>query len=222
MEPGRKKQQEFFNETAAKSPEANPRAPSRTISYAKELRALGQAIEKHSFSFLNLELESGIYIVRGRIKAPKKSRPSFSRFIRDLIYCAITAPQAKNPTGEIDLHYTPEDIEKLELEGREKRKKSNRMPNPHSLSQILRSAGFYLDNRAKLSLVGITIEYPWVSLRFKTGAGRLEQAKQHLQYFYECWVKMYLQRSHRPGSPLSTKPSLGVTWEEIKKQTSAF
>ena len=34
--------------------------------FAKELRALGQAIEKFKFSTFDLQLESGIYVVTGR------------------------------------------------------------------------------------------------------------------------------------------------------------
>lgn len=222
MQPGRKEQQEFYSEATDKSSEAKSRSRIRTSSYANELRALGQAIEQHNFSSLNVELESGIYVVSGRIKAPKRSQPWFSIFIRDLICCAISPPEARKAAGKIDLRYTPEEIQRLELEGRTRRKKSNRMPNPHSLSQILRTAGFYLDSSARLSLVGITVEYPWVSLRFKTGEGRLEQAKQHFQFFYECWVNMYLRRSSRSGLPLSNKSSPILTWEEIKRQNPTF
>src|SRR5918996_5106477 len=56
------------------------------FSYAKELRALGQALEQHHFSFLDLEIEGGIYVIRGKATALKEAQSSFSRFVRDLIY----------------------------------------------------------------------------------------------------------------------------------------
>jgi hypothetical protein len=92
------------------------------------------------------------------------------------------------------------------------------MPDPYSISQILRGAGNYLDNRDETSLVGITIKDRWVTVRYKTAEGRLEQAKQDLEYFYDYWVKMYLRRSNRPKFPVLDDPSLIVTWQGIKKR----
>lgn len=222
MQPVKKKPSELIRENAETSSQQESNFPIWNSSYAIELRALGQAIENHEFSSLNLELESGIYIVRGTVKASKKTRSSFSRFVRDLISSALSAPYAIKSAGEIDLRYTPEEIEKLEVEGRSKRQTSDRTPDPHDLSQILRSAGFYLDSHARLSLVGLKIKDPWVTLRYKTSEGLLEEAQQHLEYFYDYWVNMYLRRSNRPNLPPPRTPSLIVTWEGKKKQNPTY
>ena len=45
------------------------KAQFQKISYARELRAVGQALEaQHVFS-LDLELKGGLYIVRGKVTA---------------------------------------------------------------------------------------------------------------------------------------------------------
>jgi len=71
------------------------------------------------------------------------------------------------------------------------------MPDPHSLSHILRSAGAYLDGRKNSSLIGISLQDQWVTIRFETAEGRPEEAKQSLEYFYDYWVKMYLRRGSK-------------------------
>jgi hypothetical protein len=73
------------------------------------------------------------------------------------------------------------------------------------LSHILRSAGAYLDGRKNSSLIGISLQEQWVTIRFETAEGHPEEAKQSLQYFYDYWVKMYLRRgsqSQTSGSNL--------------------
>ncbi len=54
-------------------------------SYARDLRAVGQALEaRHVFS-LDLELEGGLYVVRGKVTASDYAQSSFSAFIQDFI-----------------------------------------------------------------------------------------------------------------------------------------
>src|SRR5919106_852058 len=187
------------------------------FSYAKELRALGQALEQHHFSFLDLEIEGGIYVIRGKATALKEAQSSFSRFVRDLIHGYSSTSRKNNSGVETNLRFSPEEIDQLDSEGRLKRTESHQMPDPYSISQLLRGAGTYLDNRDETSLVGITIKDRWVTVRYKTAEGRLEQAKQDLEYYYDYWVKMYLRRSNRPKFPPLNDPSLIVTWQGIKK-----
>ena len=50
-------------------------------SYARELRAVGQALEaQHVFS-LDLELKGGFYVIRGKVTAADYAQSSFSGFI---------------------------------------------------------------------------------------------------------------------------------------------
>jgi hypothetical protein len=156
--------------------------------------------------------------VRGKATALKEAQSSFSRFVRDLI-CGYSSTSKKTNSGiETNLRFSPEEIDQLDSEGRLQRKESHQMPDPYSISQLLRGAGTYLDNRDETSLLGITIKDRWVTVRYKTAEGRLEQAKQDLEYFYDYWVKMYLRRSDRPKFPPLNDPSLIVTWQGIKKR----
>ena len=54
-------------------------------SYARHLRAMGQALEdRHVFS-LDLELKGGLYVVRGKVTAADYAQSSFSGFIQDFV-----------------------------------------------------------------------------------------------------------------------------------------
>ena len=194
-------------------------APARDQrEFAKELRALGQAIEKFSFSAFDLQLESGIYVVTGRAVSPLENvRFSFSRFIREVLRGSNPTPAVTSTVNKVDLRFSPEEIEKFDVRGRVKRQDPGKMPDPYSISQILRGAGSYLDNRDVTSLVGITLKEQWVTVSYQTAEGRLEQAKQDLEYFYNYWVKMYMRRSNRKKLPPPSDPTVFVTWKGIQK-----
>ena len=191
-----------------------------TFSYAKELRALGQDLEAHNLLSLDLEMEDGFYVVRGKARASKTAKSSFARLLRVFFYGFSSASGQPNSTSEIDFRYSPKNIKQLESQGRAKRKESRHMPDPYSLSQILRAAGSYLDTRPGTYPVGITVKDQWMTLRYKTAEGRLEQAQQDVEYFYNYWVKMYLRRSGRPKLPPCNDPSLIVEWDIINKRLS--
>jgi hypothetical protein len=201
---------------APPKPIATPAGDPR--EFAKELRALGQAIEKFSFSAFDLQIDSGIYVVTGRAIMPEESvRFSFSRFVRELLRGSDPTATVTTKAGQIDLRFTPEEIEKFDVRGRVKRQDAGKMPDPYSISQILRGAGSYLDNRDATSLVGITLKDRWVTVNYQTAEGRLAQAKQDLEYFYDYWVKMYMRRSNRAKLPPPADPTLFVNWEGIRK-----
>lgn len=184
-------------------------------SYAKEFRALGQDLEAHKLLSVDLQMEDGFYVVRGIARVSTGSL--FARLLRVFIYNASSALGQPNSTSEIELRYSLKDIEQLESRGRAKRKEPHHIPDPYSLSQVLRGAGSYLDNRAGTTPVEITVKDQWMTLRYKTPMGRLECARQDVEYFYDYWVKMYLRRRDRPKLPPASDPTLIVEWDGILK-----
>jgi hypothetical protein len=158
---------------------------------------VGQALEaRHVFS-LDLELEEELYVVRGRVTASNYAQSSFSAFMQDFISgvgSALTC-RPRQSIYEIDLRYKPEDVEELDLKGRAHRRHGDQTPDPYGLAQKLRSVGSFLDYRPETTLSGISVEDRWVTVRYRTAEGRIEEAKQDVEYFYNYWVKMYL----RPG-----------------------
>jgi hypothetical protein len=206
---------EFDRQTAE-----NPQ-PHKT-SYARELRAVGQALEaQHVFS-LDLELKGGLYVVRGKVTAADYARSSFSGFLQDFISgieSALTG-EPRRPSYEIDLSYHLEDIEKLDSKGRAHRRHGDQNPDPYGLAQKLRGVGSFLDYRPETTLTGISVEDRWVTVRYRTAEGRIEQAKQDVTYFYNYWVKMYLRRSLRQNLTLPDESMVTVNWGAAEKHHS--
>ena len=210
------------NKTAVIADDSFP-APSNETNaadvrnFARELRALGQALEKFSFSAFDLELSSGTYLVKGTATSTDNLKFSFSRFVRELLGGSPPRTTMMYTGNQIDLRFSPEEIERFDLRGKIKRQDAGKMPDPYSISQILRGAGSYLDNRDVTRLVGISLKGKWVTVSYQTVEGRLERAQQDLEYFYDYWVKMYLRRSNRVKPPLPSDPTVLVTWQGIQR-----
>lgn len=199
------------------TPAMGTTAPAKL--YARELRAVGQALESRHVYSLDLELEGGLYVVRGKVTASRYAESSFSAFIQDLISgvgSALTG-SPRRAMYEIDLSYKPQEIADLDSKGRAQRRNANQNPDPYSLAQKLRGVGSFLDYRPETTLAGVSVEDRWVTVRYVTGEGRIEEAKQDVTYFYNYWIKMYLRRSQRSGETLSDDPTLHVTWERPTK-----
>src|SRR5262245_12446086 len=189
-------------------------------SYARELRAVGQALEaQHVFS-LELELNGGLYVVRGKVTAADYAQSSFSGFIQDFVsgVGSVLTGSPRPSIYEIDLSYQPEDIEELDSKGRSHRRNGDRNPDPYGLAQKLRGAGSFLDYRPETTLTGISVEDRWVTIRYRTAEGRFEQAKQDVAYFYNYWVKMYLRRGLRQNPTSPDDSTVVVNWGSAEKQ----
>ncbi len=195
----------------------NGSAAADVRGFAKQLRALGQALEKFKFSAFDLQLQSGIYVVTGRAATAEQIKFSFSRFMRELFEGVMPRTTHTYTQDQMDLRFSLEEIERFDVRGRVKRQDSNKMPDPYSISQILRGAGAYLDNREVANLSAISLRGKWVTVAYESPEGRLEQAKQDLEYFYDYWVRMYMRRSNRVKVPAPSEPTLFVTWEGIQK-----
>lgn len=192
-----------------------PAADSK--KFARQLRALGQALERFSFSTFDLELRSGTFLVTGTAISTVNFKFSFSRFVRELLRGCSATPTLACDGSQVDLRFSPEEIERFDMRGKVRRQDASKMPDPYSLSQILRGAGSYLDNRDVTELMGISLKGKWVTVSYQTAEGRLEQAQQDLEYFYDYWVKMYLRRSNRAKLPPPSDPTVLVTWKGIQR-----
>jgi len=103
-------------------------------SFARQLRALGQALEKFSFSAFDLELRSGSYLVIGTPTSIQHVKFSFSRFVSELLCESLSRPSVTSTDGQVDLRFSPQDIECFDLRGKSRRHDSSKMPDPHSVS----------------------------------------------------------------------------------------
>jgi hypothetical protein len=103
---------------------------SQKSYYARELRAVGQALEAQHVVSLDLELKGGLYVVRGKVTASDYAQSSLSAFVQDFVSgvsCIFTGASSRS-LYEIGLSYNPQDVEKLDLQGRKHRRKADRTP----------------------------------------------------------------------------------------------
>ena len=166
-------------------------------SYARDLRVVGQLLERRQVSSADLVCVADAYIIRGIQKPNGESRSDgqFSRRLMMRLDAILHGDFHRSlRSGVIDLRYDLEEIVNADYVARRRRSKISPLPDPYSFSHILRSAGAYLDGRKNSSLIGISLQDRWVTIRFETAEGHPEEVKQSLQYFYDYWVKMYLRR----------------------------
>ena len=94
-------------------------APAK-MRYSSILRCLGQTLEAMELKSVEIKTHGDDFIVQAWNRGSSMAM-------------------------DLEKHYTPEDLRRLDAEGREKRKPFAGPPNLLSLSQILRLAGNYVD-----------------------------------------------------------------------------
>ena len=150
-------------------------------SYARDLRVVGQLLERRQITSADLVCVADAYIIRGiqRLTGDSRFRAYFSRRFMTRVHAILHGDFRRSlPSGVIDLRYDLEEIVKLDYLARCKRSKISPLPDPYSLSHMLRSAGAYLDGRKDSSLIGISLQDRWVTIRFETAEGHPEEDPQ--------------------------------------------
>ena len=123
------------------------------VNYQNVLRAIGQGLETLEVIAFDLKVSDKQYVVRGEARKPKTATPSepdFKRSFLNLILRGARKRTAKT-AGQLTFHFsglrfTAKDIDLLERKGQGLQTHfETSAPSPHSLSQILRTVGAYLD-----------------------------------------------------------------------------
>lgn len=176
-------------------------------SYSESLRALGQNLDARHLKAFNLQCRDNFFLIwkRAGNSAAKSSHSQVFR--KRPLHGTRTSvgdqskKQIKNfnerYSSEVpELVYSPDEIGRLQNNGRARRRKPNGMPDDHSLGQILRTVGYHLDQKGA-RLLEISRRATAVSIAMETAEGRREIEKFRLDTLYTRWVRMYLHRSTR-------------------------
>lgn len=144
----------------------------KSVEFAKELRAIGQDLEIRGIRCFDLRYEKDRYVVEGGYQAPPAPMP-------------------------VALHYTADDIERLDVEGQKNREK---VPAKDFLgfSQLLRGIGGYLDKR-NACLVRISNNEspgsdPVFRVEYITAERETVVETRTVSSLYDICVNMYKQR----------------------------
>ncbi len=161
----------------------------QSAAYDQTLRAIGQALEGHGLNAFDLKSSGDNYLVRGepgKINALQMLlRKWQSRYRRD-----------NDSSG---IRYTPQDIDRLERQGRARRGGPQRLPDFYSLSNILRTIGAYLDMKDAY-LLQVYKQDLKVMILYQTSEGHPKAEERTIASFYNLSLEMYQKRQKRNPS----------------------
>jgi len=166
------------------------------LSYAQILRSVGQMLEGLAIQSFVLKIEGNGFTVSTR-QSPRPQEKCLRVFWRRLR--GKGANSHDNPSsGVLELRYTAAEIARMNSDGRAKRGPTAGTPEPHSLSQVLRSVGAFVDDKGG---VLETIRKDDHKIEFEyTSVSKTTTTQQFtLATLYDYWVNMYLRRSSRGG-----------------------
>ncbi len=175
--------------------------------YAKPLRVIGQDLEKLHVQKFEMESDGNDYIVRSMVEADPTEESlgenlggcglkSFWRSLRTLRQDQVDHDTSAPRYKTLELRYTPEDLNRLERDGQAKRHSPNQMPNAHSISQVLRATGAYVNDRSS-RLLGVIWQNQSVRIMYETTQDGQEADEIMASSMYDFWMRMYLHRDKR-------------------------
>ena len=168
------------------------------LSYGQTLRTVGQMLEGLEIESFALKIEGNAF----RVSAQKLQQPE-ERSLRVLWWRlrGKTAERGdmKTPmSGVLELHYTAADIARMDSEARAKRGHTVGTPQPHSLSQVLRAVGAFVDQKGG-ELLAVRKDDQNIEFEYRSELNVKVTQQFTVPALYDYWVKMYLHRSGRAG-----------------------
>jgi hypothetical protein len=166
------------------------------FSFSQLLRPVGQMLEALQVESLSLKVEDAGVSVRAQ-KRPERPAPDISLHVTWQIFRRKKSQTAPQPSsGVLDLHYSHDDILRMDSEAQAHRKGTGGSPEAHTLSQILRAVGAFVDQKQG-RLLGVTIEGQDIAIEYESALRKTLTEKFTVSSLYDYWVKMYLRRRGR-------------------------
>ena len=110
------------------------------LTYSRLLRTLGQVLEPAKVHDFDLQIAGDDFVVIFQNPLPQSS---WQRLRRYFVHDSADQPSMK----KTELRYTRGDLQELENQYRKLAVDGNRIPDRHSLPQILRILGTYVDQK---------------------------------------------------------------------------
>jgi hypothetical protein len=180
-----------------------------TIPYDQTLRAIGQALEPLEIQDFDLEINASDYVVRGQTKTQESTKEAIKkRGLKNALKDAWDRFEAKSlgqemphqlssPFLVLELHFGPEDIDRLERQGKAARSSDTKgATNPYRLSQLLRAVGAYV-SRKSMRLLKVSKRKDWVAIEYETVHGRNGIENFRTMDLYDYWVHLFKQRKNQ-------------------------
>lgn len=173
-----------------------------TFSFSQLLRPVGQMLEPLQIDSFSLRVEDGgVAVLAEKPEAPRQAAQEVSLKVSWQIFRRKKsepepAPEPQPSSGSLELHYTHEDIARMDVQGQSKRSGAPGSPEAHSLSQILRAVGAFVDQKQG-RLLSVSKNGQEVTIEYESALRRPLTEKFTVASLYDYWVKMYLRRRER-------------------------
>jgi hypothetical protein len=172
-----------------------------TVNYQNVLRAIGQGLEALEVKSFVLEVSDNHYVVRGEGKKPMTAnapkvnlKKSFLSLVLNVTKKRAVGTAGSPPFHFTGLRFTRNDIELLQRKGQVLQTNfESSAPNPHSLSQILRTVGAYLDQDG-CGLLKISWRDGFLTLWHINRRGIESKDVLSPVALYDQWVHQYKHR----------------------------
>ena len=154
------------------------------LSYALALRAIGQSLEAQQTKDFDLStLETGFVI--------RENRPRYLKWRRTI---------RRNGKGKAldlsDVHYSVDDIARLDQSGQERRQTPAQTPDFYVLSQTLRTVGGFVDRRG-FRLLELSRRGSKLTLRLEQPEGPSLVETHTIAALHNIFVGMFFNRQKK-------------------------
>ena len=154
------------------------------LSYALALRAIGQSLEAQQTKDFDLSaIETG-FVVR-------ENKPRYLKWRQTI---------RRNGKGKAldlsDVHYSVDDIARLDQSGKERRKTPAQTPDFYVLSQTLRTVGGFVDRRG-FRLLELSRRGSKLTLRLEQPEGRSLVETHTIASLHNIFIGMFFDRQKK-------------------------
>jgi len=153
------------------------------MSYDQVLRNIGQSLEAQRITTFELSRQGERFIVKGE---PEREN--------SLLDALLNWQRRRRSAGLAgSLSFSPQDIEQLERQGRARRERAHRLPDFHSLPNMLRTVGSYL-NLKNAELVEIRKRPLNVTILSRNQDGYPDYEERTVASFYDLFLQLHERR----------------------------
>jgi hypothetical protein len=166
-------------------------------SYSQLLRPVGQMLEGLHVESFELKVEGDEFLVRGTsdIPTPQPTQEKTLRVVWQVLR-GRASKKAEAPipsSGAVELRYSQDDIARMEREGRARRQSAGQTPEAHTISQVLRAVGAFVDHKGGRFL-SVSKDDQAVTIEYETSLRRNSVETFTISTLYDFWVRMYKKR----------------------------
>lgn len=153
------------------------------MSYDQVLRNIGQSLEAQRITTFELSREGDRFLVKGE--------PERENSLLDALLNWQRRRRSEGLAGS--LSFTAQDIEQLERQGQARRSRSHRLPDFHSLPNMLRTVGSYLELK-NAQLVEIRKRPLSVTILSRNKDGFPDYEERTVASFYDLFLELHGRR----------------------------